>query len=126
MKNKIYSIIAIAAITITMHACKKEKTVTNYTNNANCSAITQTYNNNIKTILDNNCASSGCHNAGSSKAGINLSDYSNAKSQFLNNNKNLIAIHHDNGAKAMPKDASKMADSLINKIDCWVKGNCPE
>ncbi len=118
MKNKIYLIIAVAAITITMHACKKEKTVTNYANNANCSATTQTYNSNIKTILDKNCASSGCHNAGSSKAGFNLNDYFNTKSQCLNNNKNLIVIHHNKGAQKMPKGASKMADSLINKIDC--------
>lgn len=108
-----------------MISCKKTDK-TDYAANATCTGTTPTYTANIATILDANCASSGCHNASSAKAGIKLDNYANASDQFKNNNKNLIAIHHGNGVDAMPKGASQLSSTLINQLDCWVKNGCPQ
>lgn len=108
-----------------MVSCKKTDS-TDYAAIAICTGTTPTYNNDVASILNSNCASSGCHNSSSAKAGIKLDTYANASDQFKNNNKNLIAIHHGNGVDAMPKGASQLSSSLINQLDCWVKNGCPQ
>src|SRR6188768_1275960 len=44
-----------------------------------CTGLTPTYTADIKAILDSSCALSGCHNASSQQAGIDLSNYADAK-----------------------------------------------
>jgi hypothetical protein len=122
MKN----ILIITIIGISTYACSKKSTTPDYSTDVTCVGVTPTYSTGVSNIIDNNCAFSGCHNSASSQAGINLEGYSNASNEFKSNNKNLIAIHHGSGAEAMPKNSGKLADSIINKLDCWVKNSCPQ
>lgn len=128
MKLKLIITVALFyIITNSIISCKKtNSTNTDYLANAVCSGTTPTYTSDVASILNSNCATSGCHNSSSKAAGINLSDYTNAKNEFLNNSKNIIAIHHGSGADAMPKNSSKLNDATINKLDCWTKNSCPE
>jgi len=41
-----------------------------------------TYTNDVKTIIDNNCATSGCHSSSSKSAGIALSTFEEVKYSF--------------------------------------------
>lgn len=104
-------------------ACNKS--TTDYAAQAVCTGNTPTYLNDVAVIINNNCAVSGCHNNAASSAGIALEGFANASSQFKDNKKNLISIHHGKGASNMPKNASKLSDADINKLDCWVKNGCP-
>lgn len=108
-----------------MISCKKTDS-TDYAAIATCTGTTPTYNNDVASILNSNCASSGCHNSGSAKAGIKLDTYANASDEFKNNKKNLIAVHHGSGVDAMPKGASQLSSTIINQLDCWVKNGCPQ
>jgi hypothetical protein len=118
-----FQYIIFSIITLVVFSCSKTDT-TDYAGNAVCSSV-PTYTSNVVTILNTNCAISGCHNS-SAQAGINLSTYALASSQFKTNSKNLISIHHGSGVEAMPRNASKLSDVAINTLDCWVKNSCPQ
>ncbi len=119
MKNKI-ALVAITLIAGSIFSCKKES-IKEY----DCTGVTPTYDGEIKTILDTKCAFSGCHNASSKKAGINLSDYSNAKSES-SNDRFLGSVQHLKGYDDMPKNASKLDEVTIQKLYCWVKNGSPQ
>lgn len=114
-------IIAISLLSA-IAACTK---TTDYAANAVCNG-TSTYSGQTAAILNANCATGGCHNAATKKAGIDLSTYAAASDQFKNNKKNLISIHHGSGAEAMPQGSAKLSDANINLLDCWVKNGCPQ
>jgi hypothetical protein len=117
-------LIIMSMLITVVFACKKEEE-TNYADEATCTS-TPTYTVDIAPILNASCAGSGCHNASSKRAGIDLSTYAAAKNEFMKNNTALASIHHASGVKAMPQGQSKLADATINKLDCWVKNGCPE
>lgn len=103
--------------------CTKENGSTDYLANADCSTIDETnntYTKTIKSILDSQCATSGCHDAFSQSENIDLSTYGTAKTAFQNA-QCLCSIHHGAGCKAMPDGGSKLSDATIQKIDCWAK-----
>lgn len=119
MKSK-FTLIAITLVAVSIVCCKKESIV-----EYNCSGITPTYDGEIKTILDTHCAFSGCHNASSKKAGIILSDYTNAKDESTKD-KFLGSVQHLKGYDDMPKDASKLDEATIQKLYCWVQNGSPQ
>ena len=123
---KSISIIAMLLTIVYATSCKKESENTDFANSANCTGVTPVYTGEIASIINSNCATSGCHGGGSSAAGINLSNYANASNQFKNNSDNLASIHHAGDVDAMPRGASKLSDAVINKLDCWVKNGCPQ
>ncbi|MCH4552469.1 hypothetical protein [Aestuariibaculum lutulentum] len=76
-----------------------------------------TYNDDIKTVIDNNCIS--CHaSTPNSGASISLVTYTNVKSAVQNNN--LISKINGNGPGAqMPFGAPKLPQNLIDLIEKW-------
>ena len=72
------------------------------------------YTNEIKPIMTNYCVS--CHNSKNQSGGYNLSTYDGVS---LNTSKVLGSIRQDGSALSMPQD-SKLADSLIQKVYCWI------
>jgi hypothetical protein len=104
-------------------ACKKNKYVTRYTKSASCDNNTPTYSSSVKTILDINCNTAGCHTASSKRGGIQLDTYSTSKNDFQNG-KSLCTVYHD--CKPMPQSKPKMSDADIKTLTCWVKNGCPE
>lgn len=118
-----FQYLIFSILILIIFSCSKTDT-TDYAGIAVCSSV-PTYTNNVATILNTSCALSGCHN-NSAKAGINLSNYEQASSQFKTNSKNLISIHHGSGVEAMPRNSAKLSDASINTLDCWVKNSCPQ
>lgn len=109
-------------IAATIFACTKDS-VSTYTENVDCGTAVPTYTTDVKEIIDNNCALSGCHDSDSSEAGVDLEGYSAAKNEFLNG-ECLCTIYHD--CKPMPEGASKLDDATIETLTCWVKNGCAE
>lgn len=70
--------------------------------------------------MDTYCALSGCHNASSREAGVDLSTYAKTKNAFETTSC-LCTIHHGSGCSPMPKGGSKLSDATIKLIDCWAK-----
>ena len=111
-------LLAVATFTLTM--CQKESTAT-----YDCTNVTPTYNNDIKAIMNASCAISGCHDASSREAGINLSTYATVKAESAND-RFLGSIEHRSGYKSMPDGASKLPDASIQKIYCWIQNGQPQ
>lgn len=130
MKNFIHLSPILLFICFAIAACTKPTPNTDYTATADCSVLIDslnTYTHTVKNIFDAHCAYSPCHDAGTAKKKIALDSYSGAVAAVNKYpTKFLCAIHQDAGTKAMPLNLPKLADSLILKIDCWVKNGMQE
>ncbi|MCX6268510.1 MAG: hypothetical protein NTW16_14335 [Bacteroidetes bacterium] len=88
-----------------------------------CTGITPTYTTNIKPILDNCCATRGCHSG--NRDGMDLSTYAGASA--ASKNKNFMGtIQHLPFYQKMPQDAARLPDSQIHLLSCWVENGSPE
>lgn len=101
-------------------SCKKESVDT-----YDCAGTAPKYTTDIKSILDANCATSGCHNATTKASGHDYSSYSQAvahsgHSEFLG------SIQHKSGFDPMPLGGNKLSDAQIKLISCWVQNGTPE
>ena len=126
--KKIFLAIAILSIIFYTNSCKKDSTsseLSQYTNAVTCNEADDTlntYNHKIKTILDNNCATGGCHDAGTQSKGRDYSNYSASKSAL--DASAFCAINHGS-CNAMPQGAPKLSDADIHDLTCWAKNNYP-
>lgn len=90
-----------------------------------CTGLTPTYTADISVILST-CAIDGCHGSIATMANLNLTTYENAKSGS-SNSKFLKAIKHESGVEAMPPAGfTKLSDSQIKLIECWIQNGKPE
>jgi hypothetical protein len=107
-----FSLFLVVIIIGGNNACTKDKTSVSA---ASC-PDTISFANQVKPIIDLNCATSGCHNSASS-GGYNLTTYS-----AISANANIIlsVIKHESGVTPMPFGGAKLADSLIQQFECWV------
>jgi len=106
---------AITLFAITLYACTNASE-DDLINSDPISTLV-TYNNDIKTIIDNNCIS--CHKSPAiNGASIPLLTYENVKSAVQNNN--LISKINGNGPGGlMPMGGPKLPQSLIDLIEKW-------
>jgi cytochrome c5 len=74
-----------------------------------------TYEKDVKNIINNSCAVSGCHTGSNPPAGILLNTYSQVRSQAENGN--LIA-RMNNGSNPMPP-SGLLPSSTRSVIDQW-------
>lgn len=103
-----------------LSACGKEEIQT-----FDCTGLMPTYTGNIKSIIDANCATSGCHNATTRANGIDLSTYTQVVSES-NQDRFLGAIQQVSGYDPMPRGRAKLSDANIQLISCWVENGQPE
>jgi len=105
---------------IVLISCQKDPIST-----VDCTGVTPKYSADIKSILDTNCATSGCHNSESKQAGIDLSTYSGAKNISLQD-RFLGAIQHKKGFLPMPENSAKLSEDKIDLLTCWVQNGAVE
>lgn len=111
---------ALSLLVFLFASCGKEEIQT-----FDCTGLTPTYTADIKPIIDANCATAGCHNGVSKANGIDLSTYSLVVSES-NKARFLGAIQHRSGYDPMPKNQTKLSESNIRLISCWVENGQPE
>ena len=114
------ALISTLFCSVVLISCQKDPIST-----VDCTGVTPTYSVDIKSILDINCATSGCHNSGSKQAGIDLSTYSGAKNASLQD-RFLGAIQHKKGYSPMPQNSAKLSGDKIDLITCWVQNGAVE
>lgn len=69
----------------------------------------------ILPIMQNNCTS--CHDSNNASGGYDLSNHAGVTQ---NTAKVLGSMMQDGSASSMPQGAPKLADSLIQKVNCWI------
>lgn len=85
----------------------------------------RTYTADVKTIMDANCATSGCHDANTMANDINLSDYTNTAAE-ADMDRFMKAVRHESGVTPMPIGAAKLSDAIITELACWIEQGRPE
>lgn len=116
MKNLLFLIL----ITLFLGACKKDKaSFLSCTTCEDCGTVPHQFSTDVLPIFQNNCAFSGCHDDGTSSAGFAWTNHANiAQPDRLQ--KILGAIKHET-TPTMPLPAgTKLPDSLIHTIECWI------
>lgn len=117
---------AFAIALIYLSSCSND-TGTDYFANTSCNEADDslnTYTLKIKSILNTNCAKSGCHNAASHEAGRDYSTYASASSAF--DNTALCTIYQDGTCKAMPENAAQLPAATLHDLTCWAKNGYPQ
>lgn len=109
----IMSTTLFAVLSVLMYSCSKDQTPPVIELTAECPEVIS-FANQIEPIIQNNCSTSGCHDATSS-GGYNLQGYSNISS---NATAILSAMRHETPTP-MPVGAPQLADSLIQQFACW-------
>lgn len=124
--NRIKSISTVVLLLI-LAGCyydKEDQLYVQPSGGSGCDTSNVTYTTTIKTILDNSCALSGCHDAQTKSFGYDLSNYNGAVAGTQG--RLLGAIRHDNGFIAMPKGMAKLSDCDIAKITAWINSGTPQ
>ena len=102
-------------------ACKKsdqDRTTNNTTPQTNCDNVDSRFAAKVFPIIQNSCATIGCHSAGSPNGPGPLTNYSQIKNAS-------IAIRSAVLSGLMPKNTSLSADEK-NIISCWVSSGAPD
>jgi cytochrome c553 len=110
----------ILAITLSISSCKKESPIT-----YDCTGLTPTYTVDVKPIMDARCATSSCHSANNKADGKDFSSYS-AVSGYASNNAFMGSMQHLSGYKAMPQGSTKLSDTDLKTISCWISNGKPQ
>ncbi|MCB0400608.1 MAG: hypothetical protein KDD41_00845 [Flavobacteriales bacterium] len=97
-------------------ACSKEE---NKTTGITCDGSNLTYNSGIASIINSNCTSSNCHGNNSSVG--DFTSYNGLKTVINNGQFNSTVLV----SKSMPR-GSKLSDSQLSKLKCWVDNGYPE
>lgn len=87
--------------------------------NNTCDTANMSFANSIKPILKQYCTDPGCHIGNGAPGSQLLNAYSGAKN-YVDANRLLGAINHQNGFVPMPQGMAKLSDCNINKITAWV------
>ena len=113
MKN----ILLFISIVIISVSCKKDKTPEIIPiPEGECIDIVS-FSQTVEPIIVQSCATTGCHDATTHESGFYFSGYQNI-SIFID--PIIGSMRYDPGYTPMPSGSPKVADSLIQKIECWI------
>lgn len=92
-----------------------------------CDTIGLTYTDDIKDILDTNCATPGCHSEDQAMTQGAMHDYAAAKA-FVDFGRVVGAINHSDDFSPMPfpTGTDKLPQCTIDKITAWIDDGAPE
>lgn len=87
-----------------------------------CTKADMSFQTDILPILEDNCYE--CHDAANNFGGITLEGHNQLKT-YVNNGELLGVIKHESGFSPMPKNATKLLDCEIEKIEAWIIDGAP-
>jgi len=89
-----------------------------------CDTTTVSFAHDITPIFQANCETPGCHEAGATTSGLDLTTYTGASSTL--SRRNILGdITFSSGSTGMPKGGSKIPDCDINKNTKWANEGFP-
>ena len=118
---KLGLIISFVITALLVVTCKHEIPLTDNNNppeNDTCGAIVFTYSGAVAPLMTTYCTR--CHNATTTRAGIDLSSYDGVKTVALNG-RLLGSIKKETGYKPMPPGSTKLTDCQIHQIEKWAQ-----
>lgn len=113
--KQLFYILAIIVSGLIFHACSKEKAP----KQPITTTITETisFSQKIQPLIQQNCATSGCHDAGTAENGYNLSNYAG----ISNNAEDMLySMRGQNGFTPMPFGGPMLENMLIDQFQAWI------
>lgn len=107
-------IIALLSVLIGLLACEKDEY-----KNLDCASVNASYKNDINPIIQGNCMSAGCHDAGSSNG--DFTTYKGLKGKADNGSLNKRVLEKKN----MPTNGALSLDDR-KKLKCWLNNSAPD
>lgn len=125
MKKQYYIIPIVLAFIIisTTQSCyyDVESELYSTTGTTSCDSSTAKFSTFVSPLIVSKCATSGCHNATTAAAGVNLDGYTNIKNYLTRSSSVFFgSIKRTSGFSPMPQGGSKLADCDITKLQLWV------
>ena len=112
-KSLLTLLIGVLILSSIAFSCAKEKVPTTVLDTSSCKPNVS-YLNDIKPIMSNHCVS--CHSSKNPNGGYDLTNYDGLTK---NVSKVLGSMKQDGTVESMPQ-GYKVADSLIQKLNCWI------
>ena len=118
---KIISVFSFVALTSmgVFYGCTKDKVSVKKLGTLSATDCTDSisFSAKILPLMQQNCSTTGCHDAGSAASGYVLTSHAS-----ISDNADIIyrSISHSAGVQPMPQGADKLNDSLIKNFGCWV------
>ncbi len=120
MEHRIIKGILLGAV-VFLASCYYDDEVTLYPP-TECITLNMSYQADVIPILENNCYV--CHSAGANQGNVTLEGYTEIR-KYVDSGQLMGAINHQNGFSFMPKDAPKLNDCNISKIESWIAAGAP-
>ena len=102
-------------MTLLIESCAKDKVEVKPVTLNDCPTEIS-FSKDILPVMLSNCTTN-CHSGKSLGGGFDLSNFDGVTK---NVSKVLGSMRQDGSASSMPKNGSKLADSLIQKMNCWI------
>ncbi|HEX6432027.1 MAG TPA: hypothetical protein VF008_30255 [Niastella sp.] len=117
---KLGLIISFVITALLVVTCKHEIPLTdnNPPENDTCGIIVFTYSGGVAPLMTTYCTR--CHNATTTRAGIDLSSYDGVKTVALNG-RLLGSIKKETGYKPMPPGSTKLTSCQVLQIEKWIQ-----
>jgi cytochrome c553 len=121
---KLQMIVPVIVTALLVAACKHEIPLTDKDggDSDTCGITVFTYAGAVAPLMTTSCTR--CHNATTSRAGVNLTTYDGVKTVALNG-RLLGSIRKETGYKPMPPGNTKLPDCQIRQIQKWVQAGAP-
>jgi hypothetical protein len=113
-----YKIILTAALAVPalLQSCAKDN-VSMYSKSGSACSDTISFSATIQPLINQNCATSGCHDAATQASGY---DFTNHGTIAAHANLMISAMRWESGVVPMPFGGEQLPDSLIQKFSCWI------
>jgi len=115
-------ILTVLMLTIQLSSCYYDNEEEVYPDSGGCDTTNVTYSGSVAPVLQANC--NACHSGNGPSAGIVTDNYTDLLT-VVNSGQFKGAINHSSGYSAMPKNAPKLSDCNLSKINKWIDAGAP-
>ena len=109
-------------LTFNLTSCYYDNEEELYPDTGGCDTTNVSYSSSVAPVLQANC--NACHSGNGPSAGIVTDNYTDLMT-IVNSGQFKGAINHSSGYSAMPKNAPKLGDCNLSKINKWVDAGAP-
>lgn len=119
--NHLISFLLLAILTTSLAGCyydKEELLYSGRTTGTSCATISSKFSTDVKTIIQNKCATSGCHDAAGAAGGAVLVTFTQIAAKAVRINQRCVID------KTMPT-SGPLSTAEIATLKCWIDSGAP-